>query len=100
MESATGLPPLDVVIILGVAGFIAYLLRIWVKSILDRIDDMGDKLTGQGEAIAALKARETADYERFKSIESRLDNQQTKLGQICSTLGRVEGMLETALKEK
>ena len=100
MESSTGLPTLDVVVILGVAGFIAWLLRMWVKSILDKIDSMEDTLVDQGQLIAALKAREQSDYERFKSIDQRLDNQQTKLGEICSTLGRVEGMLGTILKNK
>ena len=98
MESATGLPTLDVVVILGVAGFIAYLLRLWVKSILDKIESMENTLVEQGKLIAALKAREQADHERFKSIDTRLDNQQTKLGEMCSTLGRMEGMLQTALK--
>ena len=98
MESTTGLPTLDIVIILGVAAFIGWLLRVWIKSILDRIDAMNDTLTEQGKQIAALKAREQSDHERFKSIDSRLDAQQTKLGEMCSTLGRMEGMLQTALK--
>ena len=50
MDSATGLPALDVVVIVGVAGFIAYVLRLWVKSILDsdRVD--GGQPRGAGQA--------------------------------------------------